>query len=249
MTTLRESHHLADSKAHPSSNCSELSQLGYTLNGFYLVKPKSSDTTSNGDKIKKLETVFCSFKQEGPVNASRVEKRVGLLEMESIPLRDGVYFYAIWNKTYVIDWLNQAVLKFNYHLLNKGEAFRTEVAADPDYNEDALDSSPVLLIFQAPEPGVYQFVFTAIMKEPKNTSIPPRNTSNNGSMVVHLHHNFVSVAQSVSSNSGKVLMEVTLNVSHSDVFQVIIKNKSDTDKIKWASFSGHLLKEQWVTFQ
>jgi len=111
----------------PPSNCSELAQLGYTLNGFYLVKPKSSSdiiTNSKKDKIKQLETVFCSFKQEGPVNASRVEKRVGLLEMESIPLRDGVYFYAIWNKTYKVDWFDECILKFNYYLLNKGEAFR-----------------------------------------------------------------------------------------------------------------------------
>ena len=58
----------------PPSNCSELAQLGYTLNGFYLVQPKSSSdimTNSKNDKMKQLETVFCSFKQEGPVNASR----------------------------------------------------------------------------------------------------------------------------------------------------------------------------------
>jgi len=47
----------------PATNCAELSKLGYTLNGFYLVKPKVSPTINTNDDITKLDTVYCSFKQ------------------------------------------------------------------------------------------------------------------------------------------------------------------------------------------
>ena len=154
--------------------------------------------------------------------------------MESIPLRDGVYFYAIWNKTYKVDLFDECILKFNYYLLNKGEAFRT---ADLDYKNDPDSDAPgsaASMIFNAPESGEYQFVFTAVMKTP--TAVGNRSTT------VHLHHNFRRVSQSFSPNSGKVLsMQTTLNVSEGDIFQVIVK--PNPDEIKWASFSGHLLEK------
>ncbi len=52
------------------TNCSDLSILGYTLNGFYLVK-----SNNNASTTIKLETVYCAFKQvEGTLfDASLVE--------------------------------------------------------------------------------------------------------------------------------------------------------------------------------
>ena len=41
----------------PATNCKELSILGYTLNGFYLVKGKGSS------KNTKVEIISCQFKQ------------------------------------------------------------------------------------------------------------------------------------------------------------------------------------------
>jgi len=62
----------------PPTNCSDLSRLGYTLNGYYLVKRVTD--TSNSEAIN-LETVYCAFKQsEGFLNLSTEEKRIGLLK-------------------------------------------------------------------------------------------------------------------------------------------------------------------------
>jgi len=58
----------------PPTNCSDLSLLGYTLNGYYLVKPVSEtlDTLS--------ETIYCAFKQpEEPFRLSGAETRIGHL--------------------------------------------------------------------------------------------------------------------------------------------------------------------------
>ena len=53
----------------PPTNCSELSELGHTLNGFYQVQSLKPET--------QLETVYCAFKQPpGAFNESKVEKRV-----------------------------------------------------------------------------------------------------------------------------------------------------------------------------
>ena len=38
----------------PATNCNELGNLGYTLNGYYLVK--------GNDESKSIEAVFCRFK-------------------------------------------------------------------------------------------------------------------------------------------------------------------------------------------
>ena len=64
----------------PATNCSELSLLGYTLNGYYLVKPVSN--ASYDSKTTSLETVYCSFKQPSEsLNSSPVEKRIGHLNV------------------------------------------------------------------------------------------------------------------------------------------------------------------------
>jgi len=59
----------------PLANCSDLSKLGYTLNGFYQVSPYITNKNSNDIKV---DTVYCAFKQpEGTLKSSRVvEKRV-----------------------------------------------------------------------------------------------------------------------------------------------------------------------------
>lgn len=58
----------------PPTNCSELSKLGYTLNGYYLVK---SNNRKIADDLTELETVYCAFKQPlGRFNESKVENRV-----------------------------------------------------------------------------------------------------------------------------------------------------------------------------
>jgi len=42
----------------PATDCDELGMLGYTLNGFYIVKGKDESTSSN-----KIEVIYCRFSQ------------------------------------------------------------------------------------------------------------------------------------------------------------------------------------------
>ena len=51
----------------PPTNCSELQQLGYTLNGYYLVKGQASNSLStNIIENNKIGVVYCQFKQHAP---------------------------------------------------------------------------------------------------------------------------------------------------------------------------------------
>ena len=62
----------------PPTNCSDLSRLGYTLNGYYFVK-----TDESNNEVKNLQSIYCAFKQpEGPFNSSStLEKRIGHLKL------------------------------------------------------------------------------------------------------------------------------------------------------------------------
>jgi len=61
----------------PPTNCSDLSRLGYTLNGYYLVK-----TDESNNEVKNLQSIYCAFKQPGgSFNSSTLEKRIGHLKL------------------------------------------------------------------------------------------------------------------------------------------------------------------------
>ena len=63
----------------PPTSCSDLSRLGYTLNGYYIVN-QVTDLVKH--EVINLETVYCTFKQlEGSSNLPTVvEKRIGILK-------------------------------------------------------------------------------------------------------------------------------------------------------------------------
>ena len=44
----------------PPTSCKTLTKLGYTLNGYYLIK--GNDQQSKSDKKNKIQVVFCRFK-------------------------------------------------------------------------------------------------------------------------------------------------------------------------------------------
>ena len=56
----------------PPTNCSDLTRLGYTLNGFYLVKSPGVD--ENFPQATILLSVYCAFKQEGIYYPGNVQK-------------------------------------------------------------------------------------------------------------------------------------------------------------------------------
>ena len=208
----------------PATNCSELSKLGYTLNGFYLVKTKVSPTANTTDNIvTKLDTVYCSFKQpEGTMNRSiNLEKRINVVgqlkTMEAgCKSHRGIYFYAIKNMTRsslrnltMIDRIS-----FDHIFLNSGFQFKSGFATVP-----------------IPKSGVYQFVYTAIM-----------NTTNRVVSNVHLAQNDIIIARSRSLNSGNVMVEATLKANLGDKIYVS-SDIGNGASIQWASFSGSLLED------
>ena len=59
----------------PPTYCSDLSRLGYTLNGYYLVK------TNAGNEVINLKGIYCAFKQpEGSMDSSRIENPIGVFK-------------------------------------------------------------------------------------------------------------------------------------------------------------------------
>jgi len=50
----------------PPTNCHEVGQLGYTLNGYYLIK-RRDDSNENG----KIGVVYCRFQQLQKTNPSK----------------------------------------------------------------------------------------------------------------------------------------------------------------------------------
>ena len=66
----------------PPTNCSDLSRLGYTLNGYYLVRNSYEDTMTNNhfnsSYINTVDTVYCAFKQEGIFSPSLLEHKLAL---------------------------------------------------------------------------------------------------------------------------------------------------------------------------
>ena len=67
----------------PPASCSDLSRLGYTLNGFYLVEKSNitKEATKNNLTLsysKTTDTVYCAFKQDGAFNPSLVENKLAL---------------------------------------------------------------------------------------------------------------------------------------------------------------------------
>ena len=50
----------------PPTNCHEIGQLGYTLNGYYLIK-RRDDSNENG----KIGVVYCRFQQIQKTNPSK----------------------------------------------------------------------------------------------------------------------------------------------------------------------------------
>ena len=72
----------------PPKNCSDLTKLGYTLNGFYLVE---SPIITN-ESLTKIETVYCSFRQPKEFNASLLESRVGFLTLSRLNMTENIYY-------------------------------------------------------------------------------------------------------------------------------------------------------------
>ena len=128
----------------PPANCSDLTRLGYTLNGFYLVKKPSND-----EKITTLDIIHCAFQQEGTYNPSLVEKPVKPSPFNSPlsqnhvflknPMDEDVFF---WFTTIRNNKDHFGVLTFDPSTINQGNGFDGKVG-----------------YFKAPKNGIYHFSY------------------------------------------------------------------------------------------
>ena len=207
------------------SNCSDLSNMGYTLNGFYMVQPADHN---NGNETK-LETIFCAFQQpEGAAfNSSAIEKRIAHLKLHDGAITSGneIHFHAqIYEATFENVKVQSNVLSSFEVLLNMGEAFNEQNG-----------------IFTATKYGVYQFIFTMVM-----ANIPIRTTRATNAVLVLKNRNNADgsvVGKSSTKEAGNsIAIEATLKLDQDDQISVMTMLGAGYG-IEWASFSGSLLKE------
>ena len=203
----------------PPTNCTELAKLGYTLNGYYVVK------SVNSSKIEpKLETIYCPFKNpEGSslYNSSLVDKRISLYSYSSDSRSGGVHFQALTFSD--INVSKKSIIVLSWVKLNWGNAYNSTSG-----------------IFTAPKSGFYRFSFRGWMSYSRGNAAntPFVNLFVNGE--VH-HTEYVALAdKDVPMN---VLIDTTLMMKPGD--RVFLKTDMWESKIyrdnSW--FSGSLLQE------
>jgi len=212
----------------PPSNCSDLSQLGYTLNGYYLVN------TADVLQSKQLETVYCAFKQPGGTlfNPSGKENRIGHLKLiidnDSNKKSGGVHFEVTSNSQ--ISGLEPQYIPFDRAALNIGGAFNLNTQK-----------------FTAPKFGVYRFLF-------KGKILFPSADQSKISVDVQLRvNNFIRPSwPNYYGVDGDVMFEKLLKLHNGDIVTVMVilkKNISDDMRIPPKSmnhnsyFIGSLLEE------
>lgn len=211
----------------PPTNCSELSLLGYTLNGYYLVKPKNDATDP--------EIVYCAFKQpERTFNSTKlIEKRVGPLNNNSkLSVSAGIHFYVRKYTPIASTGVNfkPYIIKFDKIVLNMGGSFNESTG-----------------VFTAPKSGIYQFIFSGTFST---------LNSNNKMVFIHLYLNSTVVGIATSPKNRDQdwfsFVEATLKLKRGDIiylkptdfFQLIVTNDGKSfDNQFCVSFSGSLLTE------
>ena len=203
----------------PPTSCFDLSQLGYTLNGFYLVQLVNITTET------KVETVYCAFEQpEGTsLNQSIVEKRGDYLKLNDVIIRKrvggGIHFYAHMIQDGQLNFKvsSSGNLIFRMVFLNMGRAFNEKTGT-----------------FTAPINGVYQFIF-------KGTT-----SKEVSSVVIGLFRNSDLLTYTKPSADSNVIV-ATLKLTKGDriYLKTLIGNGNILTLLgdSTASFSGSLLEE------
>jgi len=226
----------------PPTNCSDLSKLGYTLNGFYLVKSPIITNASTAE----IETIHCSFRQPKNFNASLLESRVGILStshpsttenIRSNKTNSGVHFYA--RRLLEIKVAKDSPFTFDVMSFNFGGGFNGSSG-----------------VFKAPKSGVYQFYFKGWISWVLNYTKKGMPT-----IVTYINdfilstHNFPLYSSSGHINSSfymrnidnrepmNVIFQTTVLLKLGDRFNFKPKMECTVKTESANSFSGSLLEE------
>jgi len=168
----------------PPANCSDLSQLGYTLNGFYLIKSTAANSLIDTLGLTQLEAVFCAFKQPGShLKSPELEKRVGFLKLDAkasptsevttSPTKQG---NEVQNASFQTKTNNESSSsdKLIFHLQIKSNSIVQKPGAPVEFDNIILNADksydPKTLAFFAPVTGNYKFVFETEVLEEKNVT-------------------------------------------------------------------------------
>ncbi len=189
----------------PPTNCSDLNRLGYTLNGFYMVRKPTNGEKSMHKTI--LYAVYCTFKQEGAFDPSLVEKPVLPPPFSSpmLPPDDDVHF---WFTAFRDKKDQSGVLTFtDPSKLNRGNGFDGKTG-----------------YFKAPRFGIYHFLYEMTFGRRGNNETSVDFYMNDALVV----NSFSSISQNFGN---KIRHEVTLKLNLGDSICLKAKNKNNANSL------------------
>lgn len=155
------------------TSCSDLSQLGYTLNGFYTVKSAGPANALTDPLGLQLETVFCAFKQPNdPYNSSTVEKRVGFLKLD--PKTSSLSEITPSSSNNIANIDKSSSGRLILHLQIQSNKIIQNPGAPVVFDNIILNAEkgydPNTMAFFAPFTGRYRFEFEAEVLEEKHVT-------------------------------------------------------------------------------
>jgi len=219
----------------PPTNCSDLSYLGYTLNGFYLVL--SITNNANDDRIE-TDTVYCAFKQPEGVTfnpTAITEKRIIINSSKLDPsVGAGIHFHARRHS----GLQNEKPLIFANKGLETITFDHTSFNIGGGYNKDTG-------IFTAPKSGIYQITFNGLLSSMAATRekwfgiyISVKRWNEKG-------RTNTDQARHADNQLLNRFMQTTIKLGEGDEVSIRIY-PAYTDRVElhhYATFSGSLLKE------
>lgn len=207
------------------TNCSDLTLLGHTLNGFYVVKTEGEPT--------RHEVIFCSFKQLGAtsINPLGIEKRIGPLavELNTLKSNSGIHFHAQRIKSGGLKKGARGIIPFDGIRLNLGNAFNGPKG-----------------IFTTPKSGIYQFILRV-----KVNLTPTSSIFSNYLFNLNLNETVIGSAMSSHYRDAHGMIEATLKLNPGDRIYVRVLNMTNENSPvdlelskQETSFSGSILHLQ-----
>jgi len=218
----------------PPTSCSDLAQLGYTLNGFYLVK--NPVVNENFPQITTTQTVYCAFKQEGTYNQFMVQQPVisSPLPLNPLPSSfslptskpdEDISFFVLGTRNKNNPFYGTLTFQNADARLNIGDPFNLNTG-----------------YFRTPKNGIYHFSF-----EITSFDLRGNETRINFYMNDILVTNTFSLFSEVPGSS-KIIHQVTLKLKVGDTICLKATNKENRKyvstivEIFQESVTGYLLK-------